>query len=132
MLQSKDIIYPELSYKINGILFDVKKNLGQYKNEKQYCDAIEEELKKRGIKYEREKILPESFVGEQRGRNKVDFLIDDKIVLEIKAKPFITKSDYYQTRRYLDSLDKKLGFLVNMRNYSINPKRILNSKCSHN
>ncbi|MCX6731424.1 MAG: GxxExxY protein [Candidatus Parcubacteria bacterium] len=132
MLQSKDIIYPELSYKINGILFGVRKNLGQYKNEKQYCDAIEEELKKNKINYEREKIIPESFSGEQKGRNKIDFLIDDKIILEVKAKPFITKNDYYQIRRYLDSLDKKLGFWVNMRKYSVNPKRILNSKCSHN
>lgn len=132
MLQSKDIVYPELSYKINGILFGVRKNLGQYKNEKQYCDAIEEELKKNSLTYEREKILPESFDGEQKDRNKIDFLIEDKIILEVKAKPFITTSDYYQTRRYLDSLDKKLGILVNMRKYSLNPKRILNSKCSHN
>ena len=132
MLQSKDIIYPELSFKINGILFSVRKNLGQYKNEQQYCDAIEEELKKNKTTYEREKILLESFDGEQKGRNKIDFLIEDKIILEVKAKPFITKSDYYQTRRYLDSLDKKLGLLVNMRRYSVNPKRILNSKCSHN
>ena len=61
MLQKEDIIYPKLSYKINGILFGIRKNLGQYKNEKQYCDAIEEELKKNKISYEREKILPKSF-----------------------------------------------------------------------
>jgi GxxExxY protein len=132
MLQSKDIIYPELSFKINGILFGIRKNLGQYKNEQQYCDAIEEELKKNFINYEREKILPKSFEGEQKGRNKIDFLVEGKIILEVKAKQFITKSDYYQARRYLDSLDKKLCLLVNMRKYSVNPKRILNSKCSHN
>ncbi len=131
MLQNKDVIYPELSYKISGILFGVRKNLGRYKNEKQYCDAIEEELKKNKISYEREKILPESFDGEQKGRNKIDFLVEDRILLEIKAKPFITKEDYYQTRRYLDCLSKKLGILVNMRRYYINPKRILNSSVSH-
>lgn len=132
MLQNKDIIYPELSFKINGILFGVRKNLGRYKNEKQYCDAIEDELKKNSVNYEREKVLPESFDGEQRGRNKVDFLIENKIILEVKAKPFITKEDYFQTRRYLDCLSKKLGILVNMRRYYVNPKRILNSGVSHN
>lgn len=132
MLQNKDVIYPELSYKISGILFGVRENLGRYKNEKQYCDAIEEELKKNNINYEREKILPESFDGEQKGRNKVDFLIDDKIILEIKAKPFVTKEDYYQIRRYLDCLGKKLGILVNMRRYYVSPKRILNPNVSHN
>jgi len=131
MFRSKDIIYPELSFKINGILFGVRKMLGRYKNEQQYCDAIEEELKNNEINYEREKVLPESFGGEQKGRNKVDFLIDDKIILEIKAKPFVTKEDYFQVRRYLDCFGKKLGVLANMRKYYVNPKRILNSNVSH-
>jgi len=87
-------------------------------------------LKKNGINYEREKILSESFEGEQKGRNKVDFLIENKIILEVKAKPFITKEDYYQIRRYLDCLSKKLGILVNMRRYYVRPKRILNSDVS--
>lgn len=132
MLQNKDVIYPELSFKINGILFGVRKNLGRYKNEKQYCDAIEDELKKNNIKYEREKVLPESFDGEQKGRNKIDFLVENEILLEVKAKQFITKEDYYQTRRYLDCLGKKLGILANMRRYYVSPKRILNSGVSHN
>lgn len=123
----KQIIYPNLSYKITGILFKVRKELGQFKNEKQYCDAIEREMKKSGMSYEREKTLPPSFENEIKGRNKVDFLIEDKIVLEIKAKPFVTKDHYYQVRRYLDALGKKLGLVVNMRRYSTNPKRILNS-----
>ncbi len=131
MLVNKDVVYPELSFKISGILFGVRKNLGRYKNEKQYCDAIEEELKKNNIIYEREKILPESFGGEQKNRNKVDFLVENKIILEVKAKQFITKEDYYQTRRYLDCLSRKLGILVNMRRYYVSPKRILNSGVSH-
>jgi len=78
-------------------------------------------------------IYPElSYEGEQKGRNKVDFLIEDKIILEIKSKPFITQNDYYQTRRYLDCLNKKLAILVNMKRYYVNPKRILNSSVSHN
>lgn len=131
MLINKDIVYPELSFKINGILFGVRKSLGRYKNEKQYCDAIEDELKKNKIDYEREKILLESFDGKQKGRNKVDFLIENKLILEIKSKSFITKEDYYQIRRYLDCLNKKLCILANMRRYYVNPKRILNSGVSH-
>ncbi len=128
IIKEKNIIHPEISYKITGILFKVRKDLGCYKNEKQYCDAIEKELKKELIIYQREKILPESFEGEYKGRNKIDFLIEDKIILEIKAKPFVTKDDYYQIRRYLEGLQKELGILVNMRRYYLHPKRILNSK----
>lgn len=127
-IRTNNVVYPELSYRINGILFKVRKDLGQFKNEKQYCDAIEEELKRANIKYEREKRLDISFNGERPCRNIVDFLISDKIILEVKAKPFITKSDYYQTRRYLGALNKKLAILVNMRRYCVNPKRILNSE----
>ncbi|MEK9180555.1 MAG: GxxExxY protein [Patescibacteria group bacterium] len=122
------LIYEDLTYEINGILFSVSKELGVYRNEKQYCDAIEKLLKEREIPYEREKRLPASFDGEALGRNRIDFLISNKIVLEIKAKPFITREDYYQTMRYLKALNKKLGILVNMRRRAINPKRVLNKE----
>jgi GxxExxY protein len=81
-----ELIYPDLSYEITGALFKVQNNLGRFCNEKQYADAIEQELKVRKIKYEREKILPPSFEAETQGRNRIDFVIEDKIILEIKAK----------------------------------------------
>lgn len=120
------IIYPELSYTLNGILYEVCHELGPYCNEKQYCDLIESKLKKFGLAFEREKTLPPSFETEAK-RNKVDFLIKEKIILEIKAKRFLTREDYYQIRRYLKTLDKKLGIIVNFRQRYIQPKRILNS-----
>ena len=123
----KDLIYPELSYKISGILFSAHNQLGQFCNEKQYCDFIEKYLKEVGLKYEREMVLPPSFENEFKGRNKIDFIIDDKIILEAKAKRLITNEDYYQVKRYLIAFNKKLGILVNFRKKYITPKRILNS-----
>jgi len=120
------LIYPNLSYKINGILFTVHNELGRFSNEKQYADAVEAYLKKFVIDYEREKFLPPSFENEQK-RNKVDFLIDGKIILEIKAKKMLTREDYYQIKRYLIALNKKLGIIVNFKKRYIEPKRILNS-----
>jgi GxxExxY protein len=120
------LIYPEFSYKINGILFTVHNELGRFCNEKQYADAVEAYLKKFDIDYEREKVLPPSFENEQK-RNKVDFLIDGKIILEIKAKKILTRENYYQIKRYLIALNKKLGIIVNFKKRYIEPKRILNS-----
>jgi len=124
------IIYPELSYKINGILFAVHNELGKFRNEKQYSDAIENYLKVFKINYEREKALQPSFEGEIKGRNRIDFLIDDKIVLEIKTKRVLDREDYYQVKRYLITLNKKLAILVNFRQKRLNLKRILNPSVS--
>lgn len=121
------LIYPDLSYKVNGVLFSVHNELGRFYNEKQYADCIESYLKKSGLKYEREKILPPSFEEELKGRNKVDFLIEDKIILEIKAKRLLIRSDYFQVKRYLKALNKKLGILVNFHQRYIRPQRVLNS-----
>lgn len=86
------VIYPELSYKITGVLF-----------------AVHNE-------------------GEMQGRNKLDFIVEDKILLEVKAKRVIDREDYYQVKRYLSALNKKLGLIVNFRDRFITPKRILNAK----
>jgi len=120
------LVYPELSYKITGILFEVHNELGRYLNEKQYGDSLESKLKENNISYEREKIVPIAFNGENKGRNKIDFSIEDKIVLEIKTKRVVTKEDYYQVRRYLKVQQKKLGLIVNFREKVLTPKRVLN------
>jgi len=121
------IFYPELSYRITGILFAVHNELGRFCNEKQYGDKLEKCLRDNNIVYEREKILPAAFEGETPGRNKIDFLVEDLIVLELKAKRTLTKEDYYQTKRYLAALNKKLGVLVNFQQKYLAPKRILHA-----
>lgn len=126
-MQMNTIIYPDLSYQLNGILFRIHNNIGRFLNEKQYCDAIEQELKKEKIPYRRELVLQATFDGERAGRNRVDFLIDDKIILEVKAKRLIERDDYYQAKRYLGSLNTKLAVIVNFREKSLNLRRVLNS-----
>ncbi|MDP1689330.1 MAG: GxxExxY protein [bacterium] len=127
MLRNKEkVIYPELSYLIYGFCFKIHNELGRFLNEKQYGDALEKLLKENKINYIREFALPLSFDGEKPRRNIVDFLIEDKIILEFKVKQFLTKEDYYQLKRYLVSSSKKLGILFNFRQQALSPKRILN------
>ncbi len=115
---SKKVIYPELSYLINGILFDVKKELGQYAREKQYGDLLEKKLKEKGILYKRE-------VSVGNTGNIIDFLIDDKIVVELKAVRFVTKDNFRQIQNYLQQTQIKLGLLVNFRDKFLKPARII-------
>ncbi|MBI4137788.1 MAG: GxxExxY protein [Candidatus Sungbacteria bacterium] len=129
-MKKSELFYRELSYKINGILFQVHNQLGRYRNEKQYADAAEHLFQKVCLGYEREKNLPSSFVNEKSWRNKVDFVIENKVVVELKAKRLLERDDYYQVKRYLVSLKKKLGILVNFRDKLLKPRRILNSEVS--
>jgi len=117
------LIYPELSYRIIGVLFKAHNKLGRYCKERQYQDIIEEFLKKENIKFEREKEIP---ITSEVSGNRVDFVIENKIILECKAKEIITKIDYYQILRYLKASNIKLGLLVNFRNKYLRPKRLVN------
>jgi GxxExxY protein len=79
-------------------------------------------LSEKQIPYEREKLLSATGID----KNKADFLINNKIILEVKAMPYPTRKDYYQVRRYLRLRGLKLGIIVNFRQRYLRPKRILN------
>ena len=113
-----DLLFEDLTYEIRGILFEVHRELGRFAKEKQYGDLLEKKFVERKIKYKRELIIANS-------GNIVDFLVEDCLLLEIKAKPFLLKTDYYQMQRYLQSTQIKLGLLVNFRPVYLNPQRVL-------
>ncbi len=111
------IVYKELSYRINGLLFQAHNNLGRFCRERQYADEIERLFRENKIEHRREKSTQQS--------NIPDFIIDNKIVLEIKTQPFVVKDHYYQIQRYLQDTGFKLGLLVNFRNKYLKPIRII-------
>lgn len=120
------LLYKELSYKIRGLLFEIQNELGRFRNEKQYGDALSQKLDEEGIKYEREKILAVCFVGERQGRNRLDFVVDGKIIIELKCVSCLSREDYHQCQRYLESTNLDLAFLVNFRPKYVLIRRILN------
>jgi len=124
----RELVYKELSYKIQGLLFEVHNELGRFCNEKQCGDLFEKKLISNNIPYQREAVLPKSFYGEKSGRNRIDFIIDDKIVIEFKCKRVINREDYNQVRRYLKALNKKLGLIVNFNDKFLKPRSVLNSE----
>ncbi len=120
------LLYADLTYTLRGILYSVHNDLGQYKNEKQYADAVGYLLQQKGINYEREKVLEATFFGEKSRRSQVDFLIESKIILELKTAPRFIRKDYQQCLRYVTSARVDLALLVNFRTDSCTIKRILN------
>jgi len=113
-----NLLFPELSYTLIGICFETHNELGRYAKEKQYGDFLEKKFKELKIPYQRE--LPIADTG-----NIIDFFIDNKILIELKAKRILTRNDYYQIQRYLQICDIKLGLLVNFRSEYLTPKRVI-------
>lgn len=112
------VIYPELSYAIVGACFVAHDEIGLYGREKQYGDIFERELRLKEIPYKRE-------TGIAQSGNVVDFIVDGKIIIELKSKRILTPSDYEQTQRYLQETGLRLGLLINFRDRYLKPKRIV-------
>ena len=108
-----DLLYPELSYQLIGILFDVHNTLGYGYLEKYYQKAIAALLKKLKIPF-REQVLVEIKIGnEVIAKGYADFIIDEKIILEIKKGDSFRKNNMDQLYSYFKMTGLKLGILAN-------------------
>ena len=121
-----DLIYKEESYTIVGKCMDVHRELGHGFLEIVYKDALEYLFRQNSIPYEREKeyqvlfrkiVLPHKFYA--------DFVVYDKIILEIKAIKSLTDEHIAQTINYLKVSGNRLGLLVNFGRGSLESKRIV-------
>jgi len=122
----EQLIYKDESYKIIGCCFEVHKTLGKGFSEIIYKEALEHEFRQNSIPYEREKpfavtykdiLLKKGFYA--------DFIIYDKIILEIKAMECLIKGNIKQVLNYLAVSKFKLGILVNFGEDSLISKRII-------
>ena len=122
----ENILYKEESYKIIGLCMEVHNNLGKGFLEVVYKDALEYEFRHANVPFEREKeyvvnykgvILPHKFYA--------DFVVYDKIILEVKCVSGIHDEHIAQTMNYLKISKCKLGLLVNFGKLSLEFKRII-------
>jgi len=125
---TKNLIYPELSYKIVGILFGVYNRFGYSYPEKYLQKAVEEAFKTNKVPYNKEVKIDLYFDQKQIGRHFIDFIIENKIVLEIKRGNQISVADVKQVLMYLRSFNLRLGILAYFGNKELIYKRIINSK----
>jgi GxxExxY protein len=114
-----------LSYKVIGICQEVQRNLGVELQEKYYQRALKIELDKQNFHYSQELRVPLNYKDEMIGYKQVDFLIEDKLLLETKAVPFLKKEYEVQVLAYLNVLQKRVGLLINFRMKPLGIKRIL-------
>lgn len=125
---AEKVIYKELSYLLVGILFDIYNELGYGYQEKHYERAIGKELARRKVPYKCQLCCRLKLRGEEIGKYYFDFLVDDKIVLEIKRGNYFSRKNISQVKGYLKAMNLQLGILANFTESGIKFMRILNVK----
>ncbi|OPZ23626.1 MAG: hypothetical protein BWZ03_00437 [bacterium ADurb.BinA186] len=121
-----ELLYKELSYRLGGLIFQVDNLIGYGQTEKIYGDALEELLKKEKIVYQREVYFPIKIEGKLIKKAFFDFLIEDKIIVELKTSDKNYKNVCGQIFKYLKTSDKKLGLVYRISKDGVKTKRIPN------
>jgi len=109
----KNLLYQKESYLIRGSCFAIYKKFRNAQKETVYQKSLVEELKIKGLIVEREKQLPIYHLGKKVGIYTPDLVVNNTIIIELKAKPFLHKEDLEQFWHYLKNSEYRLGFLVN-------------------
>jgi GxxExxY protein len=121
-----DLLFKEETYQVIGICMKIHSRLGRGFKEIVYKDALEVELIRKQISYEREKSFKIEYEGAiLKHRFDADFLIFDCIILEIKAAWKIHTDNFKQTLNYLKASQIKLGILINFGEQRLNFKRVV-------
>ena len=121
-----DLIYKELSYKIIGMAYEVFNSLGSGLKEKDYCNAFEELFQQDKLRYSRELYYPLKIRDKVIGRSFFDFMIEDKIVLELKVGNKNYREACSQLFEYLKLSKLKLGIVIRFTPDGVRFKRIPN------
>ncbi len=109
------LLYEKESYVIRGACFELYKELGYGHKEIVYHHGLEEKLKAADseLKIDKKKQLPVQVNGKKVGVYVPDLVINNSVLLELKAKEYLTKQDVHQFWQYLRATSFKLGFLIN-------------------
>ncbi|HTL82479.1 MAG TPA: GxxExxY protein [Bacteroidia bacterium] len=120
--------YPlqELTGKIIGLCMEVHRHLGHGFLEVVYKDALVRELMNNGISFDREKKYEILYKGEKLKHFYIaDFLIENNLILEIKAQAGIADENYKQVINYLAASKCKVGLLINFGEASLKFRRVI-------
>jgi len=110
----------DISYQIRGSVFEVYNILGPGLLENIYEQALLIELNNRGLKVENQVPIEVLYKGVNLGiQYRLDFLINDQVILELKSVDTLLPVHYKQLITYLKIAKKPLGFLINFNTDSI-------------
>ncbi len=124
----KEEIKDELTYKIIGCAMKVHSTLGNGFQEVIYQRALAIEMRKQGFEFERELEMPLFYEGHSIGSRRVDFLVEGKVMVELKALVKLEDVHLAQGLNYLVAYNVDLGLLLNFGAQSLEIKRLRHPK----
>jgi len=119
------LLFEDITYKIRGCAMTAKKNIGLGHKESVYQKALEQEFVNAGLNFEREKQINIIYNGKKIGTYQPDFLIENKIIVELKALPFIGNTEKRQIWTYIKGSEFKVALLINYSPTDLDIKRIV-------
>ena len=120
---AEKILYKELSYNLVGCFYEVYNTLGPGHKEDIYHKALKIELDKQSIKYISKKRLKITYEGKEVGVYEPDFIVEDKIITEIKSVLHMPKVFELQLYYYLKGSKYRLGYITNFGSDKIDIRR---------
>lgn len=123
-----DLIYPELSYKIIGCAFEVHNKIGIGYPEKYYQKSLSVEFKLQEIKFAEQVFYPFKYKEHLIGKNYLDFIVEEKIVVEIKRYNQFSKAHFDQVIKYLNVTGLQLALLITFGKEGVSFKRIVKTR----
>ena len=124
-MTEKDLKHNELTRAVIGAAMEVHSNLGPGFLESVYEAALAIELNLRNVLYERQKAIPVMYKGEKAKDFFCDFLIDGKVLVELKAIQIMTEIEEAQVLNYLKVTGLQVGLLINFGQRSLKYKRLV-------
>lgn len=116
MTQNRSVfLYKDLGFKLLGIVFKLHNDYGSGHNERIYQKSLENLLTENGLKFIPQPKIPvfAKTTGKKIGLYIPDLLLENKIIIEIKATPQSTKRFEAQLLEYLNSTSYEVGYLLN-------------------
>ena len=123
-----ELRFKDITEKIIGAAMKVHSTLGNGFQEVIYQRALEIELKKASLFFEREFSMKIFYSGEQIGERRVDFFVENKIMVELKALILLEDVHLAQAKNYLEAYNVEVGLLINFGSTSLQFKRLENKK----
>jgi len=118
----------ELTYKINGCAMKVHSTLGNGFQEVVYQRCLAIELAKAGLEFAREQEQTIFYEGENVGTRRADFIVEGKVIVELKALINLEDVHLAQAKNYVVAYDFPIGLLINFGATSLQFKKVFNPK----